>query len=395
MKKMMLGLGLGCSGVLLLSFLSVAWAQQRESASSPTTAAPATPSNSNPTGTAGTQVSFSPNASWRNAPRRYIVQPGDTLWDISRRFLGSPWYWPKLWTKNPQIQNPHWIFPGNIIRFSTAGEVAVTARAKPKKREWAMVSRAGTDTKKSIDISTGGKIVSVRSLGLEGRTIIERRESFVDSQGLKDAGKILGTSDKRTLLTARDILFLNFKNLRNVRVGEQYSVYRKMGRVNDPVSGRLVGYIIRLNGVIQITDVDKRRAQARVSKAFREIQRGDLVGRYINHKVRVKIRRNEALVRGYILRATTPVSISAQFYQIFINRGRRHGVRQGNVFSIFRRGGILRERISVVNRNRRFSREFIGRAVVIEVRRDSCVAVVTQSVVEIHDGDEVETSLSD
>ncbi|HET9036384.1 MAG TPA: LysM peptidoglycan-binding domain-containing protein, partial [Myxococcaceae bacterium] len=47
----------------------------------------------------------------------HTVEKGDTLWDLSSKYLGSPWYWPKVWSYNPQIANPHWIYPGNQVRF--------------------------------------------------------------------------------------------------------------------------------------------------------------------------------------------------------------------------------------------------------------------------------------
>ena len=54
----------------------------------------------------------------------YVIQRGDTLWDLSGKFLDSPWYWPKLWSYNPQIENPHWIYPGNPLRLSAGGAEA-------------------------------------------------------------------------------------------------------------------------------------------------------------------------------------------------------------------------------------------------------------------------------
>ena len=61
---------------------------------------------------AGDSVSFG-----ASAPDNYTIQPGDTLWEISGRFLGNANYWPRLWSINDQITNPHWIYPGNRIAF--------------------------------------------------------------------------------------------------------------------------------------------------------------------------------------------------------------------------------------------------------------------------------------
>src|ERR1035437_9153443 len=58
------------------------------------------------------------NTGQASAPgTQHRVEKGDTLWDLSQKFLGSPWYWPKVWSYNPEIANPHWIYPGNEVRF--------------------------------------------------------------------------------------------------------------------------------------------------------------------------------------------------------------------------------------------------------------------------------------
>ena len=56
-----------------------------------------------------------------SAPEQYIVQKGDTLWDLSNKFLNQPWYWPEIWYMNPQVQNPHLIYPGDVINVFYVG----------------------------------------------------------------------------------------------------------------------------------------------------------------------------------------------------------------------------------------------------------------------------------
>ncbi len=71
-----------------------------------------------------------PTAPGAAPPDSYTVKPGDTLWDLSGRFLNNPWYWPKVWSYNPEISNPHWIYPGNVVRFYPSSVEAPT-RVEP------------------------------------------------------------------------------------------------------------------------------------------------------------------------------------------------------------------------------------------------------------------------
>ncbi len=75
----------------------------------------------------------------KNYSEVYVIQKGDTLWDISDKFLDSPWYWPKIWEMNLYITNPHWIYPGNELKFSYSGKTGPTITVVPKRK------RSGVD----------------------------------------------------------------------------------------------------------------------------------------------------------------------------------------------------------------------------------------------------------
>ncbi len=72
----------------------------------------------------------------KDHPQRYVVQPGDTLWDISARFLHDPWRWREIWRANPQVQNPHLIYPGDTLEvFYEKGEPRIQiATLRPGER---------------------------------------------------------------------------------------------------------------------------------------------------------------------------------------------------------------------------------------------------------------------
>ncbi len=77
-----------------------------------------------------------------DAPERYTVQQGDTLWDISAKFLTDPWYWPEIWHINPQVANPHLIYPGDVLALTWVNgqprlvlESGGPARLSPRVRE--------------------------------------------------------------------------------------------------------------------------------------------------------------------------------------------------------------------------------------------------------------------
>ncbi len=68
-------------------------------------------------------------------PSTYVVQKGDTLWDISARFLTKPWLWPEIWQANPQVVNPHLIYPGDVLSLAYLDRVQPQVTLQPGPRQ--------------------------------------------------------------------------------------------------------------------------------------------------------------------------------------------------------------------------------------------------------------------
>ena len=77
-------------------------------------------------GDAGKKPAGDTGSNETSAPESYLVRPGDTLWNLSQRFLNNPWYWPRIWSYNQQLDNPNWIYPGSQIRFYPGTDVPIT-----------------------------------------------------------------------------------------------------------------------------------------------------------------------------------------------------------------------------------------------------------------------------
>jgi hypothetical protein len=115
-----------------------------------------------------------------NAPETYVVKKGDTLWDIAGVFLKYPWYWPEIWYVNPQVRNPHWIYPGDVLRL-------VYVDGKPR----VTVDSAGT-VRLSPEVRSEPLAQAIRVVPYD---VIEKfvgRPSLLDRRLVSDAPHIVG-----------------------------------------------------------------------------------------------------------------------------------------------------------------------------------------------------------
>jgi hypothetical protein len=264
-----------------------------------------------------------------NAPDTYVVVKGDTLWDISGRFLKDPWRWPQIWNLNrEEIRNPHWIYPGDLVVLDRSGKEPRLSLVK-----------GGQNGLQTVKLSPG---VRATDIGAEAIPAIPIRvihpflsQPRVVSKGaLDDAPFILGSNAERVVLGAGDDAFAT-----GGKDGVmQWNVLRPGKTLKDPETGEVLGYEVEYLGDAR-TLVEGAPQKIRITQSAQEIlPRDKLVEaddsttfEYIPHAP-------ESKISGRIISAYGGLSDSGRYQTVVINRGSREGLEPGHVLAVFREG---------------------------------------------------------
>ncbi len=263
------------------------------------------------------------------APLSYTVKRGDTLWDISAMFLRDPWSWPEIWHVNPNVQNPHLIYPGDVLTLAH-----------------------GANGEPQVTLTRGGDVLRVqplvRSTPLEGpiATIpFDAIKAFLGKPGiiskddLKHAPRVAGLRDRHMVAGAGHEFYV--KGMQAYGPG-RYSVVRVGEELKDPESGKVLGYMGTFTGaarIDQIADLSK----ALLVDSARETTSGDLLFAEEALTVSSDIlpRSPPAGVDGQIMAVVDGVALIGSYQVVAINRGSRHGLEAGHVLSIDQNGEVV------------------------------------------------------
>jgi hypothetical protein len=362
-----------------------------------------------------------PSAEAAPPPDTYTVKPGDTLWDLSGRFLNNPWYWPKIWSYNPEITNPHWIYPGNLLKFFPSAEeaptrvepvgpgtpVATPAGEAPKAEEEAAVAEAEEEiepVKELEDLSRGdikAPVEQTDEVAVTGPYKIgfapqqhrfARHETFVTPAELAESGKITAAFEEKKMLSALDKIYIEFENPRAVKVGETYVIYRTERDIRRPGSREILGYQSNVIGSAKITSVEGGAVTATIVQSLDAIERGALIGPWTQKFFRpIERRPNRQAVEGTVFAAhLDTVTNFGENHVVFVDKGEKDGVQEGNVFSIFRSGDQYKTRPDRATWDESLPVEHIGDLLVVDVKESASTALVLKSVKEVMIGDRVQ-----
>ncbi len=306
----------------------------------------------------------------RDAPDRYVVVKGDTLWDISGRFLQKPWRWPEIWQLNrEQIKDPHWIYPGDVVYLDKSG-------ASPRLR---LGRRVGGGS--SADTSGGAGSLPTERLGPRVRaqpldreaiptissTDIEaflNRPLVVDEEGLKNHPRIVGTQEGRVNITRGELAYV--RGIADSSVTDWY-VYRSAKPLVDPDTRKPIAYEAMFVGTAKF-ERGGDPATLRIVGNNEEIGVGDrLMPAERSMPTNYVPRPPEGSVDGRIVSVYRGVTQVGRNNVVAVNVGKSAGVEIGNVLAIKHRGNLVTDREAVKSEKVKLPDESVGHLLVFRV----------------------------
>lgn len=238
----------------------------------------------------------------KEAEEFYTIKQGDTLWEISAKFLKDPFLWPKLWQRNPYITNPHWIYPGQPVRLSPLGEVkkeepkVAAAEEKPKtevrepevkKVEPALVEKKPEEqpvVKKPEEQPAGKKAAEEKPMVFPE----VRSAGFLSDVDYRGIGMVLESKEGKGLMAAGDIAYVTIKTSNPISIGDIYTVFRASELIKHPVTDKKFARRYNIIGNIQIIDQYGNFYVAKVVEAFDGMFKGDMIRPYLKEKMEIE-----------------------------------------------------------------------------------------------------------
>ncbi len=266
-------------------------------------------------------------------PQSYEVVKGDTLWDISAKFLQRPWQWPEIWQVNPQIKNPHLIYPGDLIALSyingqpvlTLTRGSTTYKLSPEAREIKVEDAISTIPRSAIAAFLSKPLV-------------------VGEEILNNTPYIVASVDERLILGAGDKAYVRGIDSDDI---EQFSVFRGGKVYSDPDTGEKLGYeaIYTADAILEkaaeISTIILRNTNREVLTGDRllPVDDGENEMNFFPHSP-------ENAVNGRIISVFDGVSQVGQYQIVVLNLGRRESTEVGHVLEIMRAGQTMGDTVT-------------------------------------------------
>jgi hypothetical protein len=265
-------------------------------------------------------------------PDEYVVQPGDTLWDIASTFLRDPWYWPEIWHVNPEIANPHLIYPGDVLALVTIdGETRIMAVR-------------GSSYRLSPQARITPLDESVRSIPYEQIAAFLSKGLVLEKNQIEQLPYVLAVRENHLIAAAGNDVYV--RGGEPAQPGTRYSLVHVGDELVDPDDNSVVGY----QGIYVGEGALSRGgdpATVALTETNREALRGDrLLPETVDIPLNFFPKSPDTEIDGRIISVVDGLYLIGQYQTVVLNRGARDGLAPGDVLTVFQEGEVVKDRFA-------------------------------------------------
>ncbi len=271
------------------------------------------------------------------APDSYVVKRGDTLWGIAKVFLRDPWYWPEIWQVNPQVKNPHLIYPGDSLRL-----VYINGQPKLVLQRGELQFEQGTDARVVPRVRSEPYEGAVTAIPYEAVAAFMSKPTVLSPEQIKGAPYVLATRDLHLIMSDGDTVYARGFT-QPAEVGMHYNMVRVGEALRDPEDDHVIGYdgvylgtghVIRQGDPVTLT----------MTESARETEAGDkLIPGGVDVPLDFIPSPPKVRVDGVIISVSDGVAVIGQYQVVVINRGARDGLVPGNILGIYDTGPVVED----------------------------------------------------
>ena len=319
-------------------------------------------------------------------PTVYVIKKGDTLWGLSDRFMKDSRYWPNLWARNPEnITNPHFIFPGQKLKFYSDRVVLETAKGEE-------IPLQELATRPADQPAAAGKAAEEPVPAPERAFTVSGGEGFILEGNFQPTGFIISTYQNRQMVGEDDLVYVDLGRVNGVKVGDRFSVFKKLNAVSHPVTSSILGYRVIPLGTVQLAEVEEKVAKALVTKTYLEIEPGCFLLPYQARRKEVALKAADRDLTGYIVETKTGNKALAAGDVAYLDLGKRPGLVPGNLLYVVRE--VQPDSKFVNTSGIKMPVDVLGAVVVVDAGDNTATALVVKSIDTIYRGDRVEMKKS-
>ena len=288
-------------------------------------------------------------------PDSYVVVKGDTLWSIAGRFLQEPWRWPEIWKVNPQIENPHWIYPGDVVSLKfEAGSPVLTVDHESEAgagnaaetdggASVAMQAPADRNVKLSPRIREHAREEAIPSIPIEAIRQFLSRPLVVTEDEMKNWPYVLAGKRGHLIAGKGDRVYV--RGLTGADSSKRYSIYRKGQAYKS--NGKVLGYeALHIADAVVVEDGDP--AEIQIVQSDQEVMEGDRLIAQSEKDVNSDFipKSPDTKVNGSIISAVGGVYAIGRYQIVVLDRGASDGLKVGNVLGVYEKGATIDDNVA-------------------------------------------------